>query len=130
VKIFDTAGINEDFSSLPDGKKNQVGTKMDAPGTACSRNHISALQRRSRAILLSCILRGTLLSSYRTGSFLVRGKFDTTVQDSLAQLKEASRRKNVVIEYSCHHDVWSIQILDNYSCGTTFRISMRESNLH
>jgi two-component system sensor histidine kinase HydH len=150
---------------------------------------------------------------------LVRGKFDTTVQDSLAKLKEASSRKNVVLEYRCNPDVvdisidtlrleqvvgnlvvnaiqaspeggtvavnlyqsragdpilevvdngcgipfeerqevlnpffttkkegtglglpivkkivdahgWSLQILDNYSCGTTFRISMKESNLH
>ena len=150
---------------------------------------------------------------------LVRGKFETSVQGSLAQLREVSRRKNVVVEYSCNADVmdisadtlrleqvidnlvvnaieaspeggivsvnlyqsnegdpildvtdngcgisfearhevlnpffttkkegtglglpivkkivdahgWSLQILDNYSCGTIFRIIMKKSNLH
>ncbi len=150
---------------------------------------------------------------------LVRGKFDTSVQDSLAQLKDVFSRKNVVLEYSCNADVmdisvdtlrleqvignlvvnaieaspeggtvavnlyqssegdpildvadngcgitfeerhevlnpffttkkegtglglpivkkivdahgWSLQILDNSSCGTTFRIIMNKSNLH
>ena len=34
--------------------KYQVGKNMDAPSNVCSRYYISALQHRSRAILLSC----------------------------------------------------------------------------
>lgn len=36
---------------------------------------------------------------------LVPGKVDTTVEDSLVELREMSKKKNVVIDYSCHPEV-------------------------
>jgi signal transduction histidine kinase len=52
----------------------------------------------------------------------IRGNFDTTVQDSLTKLEEATRRHNVAIEYRSHPDAVDIS-------GDTLRLEQVIVNL-
>lgn len=197
---------------------------------SCARSIVSKLDDKDPArTKLSIIIKETdKMESMTTNMLdfskplalnLVRGKFYTSVQDTVAKLEEVSSKKNVVLEYSCNPEVvdisvdilrleqvignlvinaieaspeegivtvnlyqssdgdpildvadngcgitleerhevlnpffttkkegtglglpivkkivdahgWSLQILDNSSCGITFRIIMKESNLH